>query len=107
MSQYTTIEEAKSLAKALGDIGGGVLPYIPAAQDRDNKSGIYIPEYLSGPFMTPSDGKRKFYHFRFKNGGDGFNAGLIKATMAFAPTRWPVMIALEVNAAGASHRSDD
>lgn len=95
-TQFVTLEEARKTAKALGDIGGGVLPY---NADDPEVSGIYIPEYI-GPFATPDMGERQFYHFRFRNGADGFNAGLVKGTMDYAPTRWPLMIALEVNAAG-------
>lgn len=95
-TQYTTLDEAKKLAKEIGEIGGGVRRYI---QDDNDNSGIYIPEYVGGPFQTPSDGDRKFFHFRFENGADGFNGGLIKATMAYFPTRWPLMLALEVEAA--------
>jgi hypothetical protein len=106
MSQFVTLEEAKRLAKELGNIGGGVLPYRPEAEieqpavwgeeDPAQQSGIYIPDY--GYFATPSQGDKKFYHFRFRNGANGFNAGLVKRTMEYAPTRWPIMIATEVNA---------
>jgi hypothetical protein len=107
MSQYTTLEQAKALAAQLAEIGGGVLPYNPNTEldsyppgqnDDPKRSGIYIPVYVTGPFPTPGDGDRKFYHFRFANGAEGFNAGLVAGTMAFSPTRWPVMIAAEVNA---------
>jgi hypothetical protein len=95
-TQFVTLAEAMDIAKQLGAIGGGVLPY---NADDSEASGIYIPEY-SGPFATPEDGERKFYHLRFRNGAEGFNAGLVKGTMAYAPTRWPVMIATEVKSAG-------
>lgn len=107
-TQYVTLDEAKKIAKQIGEIGGGVLPYNPETvdeyaaplQDDDpNRSGIYIPSYIGGPFATPSNGDAKFFHFRFVNGAEGFNAGLIKATMAYSPTRWPLMLALEVEAA--------
>lgn len=96
MSQFVTLDEAKRLAKELGTIGGGVLPY---NQFDSELSGIYIPEY-NGPFATPEAGEKKFYHFRFRNGASGFNAGLVKRTMEYAPTRWPMMIAAEVAAEG-------
>ena len=91
MSQFVTLEVAKQIAKALGQIGGGVLPYT----EDPRTSGIYIPEY-AGPFPTPADGEKKFFHFRFRNGASGFNAGLVAATMEYAPTRWPMMMELEV-----------
>jgi hypothetical protein len=112
MSQYVTLAQAQAIAAQLADIGGGVLPYNPATeielnppgQDTDpNKSGIYIPAYVCGPYPTPcGPGDAKFYHFRFQNGAEGFNAGLIAGTMAFSPSRWPVMLSLEVNAEGAA-----
>lgn len=109
MSQFVTLEEAKRIAKILTDdgIGGGVLPYradrveetVPMqAEDFRDSSGIYIPTYI-GPFATPRDGdEKRFYHLRFRNGADGFNIGLVKRTMEYAPTRWPMMIAAEVAA---------
>lgn len=102
-TQFTTLDEAKAIVKQLGCIGGGVPPYDPIDFER---SGIYIPEYTVGPFQTPQDGDRKFYHIRFSNGVDGFNAGLIKGTMAIFPTRWPAMISTEVDAAGRLRRDD-
>lgn len=109
MSQFTTLAEAKAVAAQLSEIGGGVLPYNPdkeletdpPGQNSDpNPSGIYIPVF--GYFPTPEQGDKKFYHFRFHNGAEGFNAGLVKAEMATFPTRWPLMLGLEVNA-GAKH----
>lgn len=83
-NQLSTMEEAKKIAALLGTIGGGV-------------ADIYIPEYL-GPFSAPENGEAKFYHFKFRNGADGFNVGLVRSTMTFFPSRWPVMISTEVNA---------
>lgn len=96
MTQYTTLDEAKAVVKQLGSIGGGVPPY---DAENSDASGIYVPEYTVGPFQTPQDGDRKFFHIRFRNGVDGFNAGLIRSTMAIFPTRWPLMISSEVDAA--------
>lgn len=104
-SQFVTLEDAKAIAAQLGDMGGGVLPYnadteletAPPLQNTDpHRSGIYIPQYAQ--FATPQQGDQKFYHLRFRNGAEGFNAGLVKATMTIFPTRWPIMIATEVNA---------
>jgi hypothetical protein len=108
MSQFVTLEQAQAVAAQLTNIGGGVLPYNPntvmeinpPGQDNDPKrSGIYIPVYLTGPFATPQNGDQKFYFLRFANGAEGFNAGLILGEMTLFPTRWPLMLALEVNAA--------
>jgi len=83
-NQLSTIEEAKAIAAKLGAIGNGI-------------ADIYIPEYL-GPYAPPENGTAKFHHFKFRNGADGFNVGLVRSTMKFFPTSWPLMIALEVNA---------
>jgi hypothetical protein len=84
-NQLATREEAQQIAQALGSIGGGVVE-------------TYIPEY-GGPFLVPENGAAKFYHFRFANGAEGFNVGLIRAFMQYSPMRWPTMIATEVEAA--------
>jgi hypothetical protein len=63
-----------------------------------DRSGIYIVEF-QGPYATPQDGDRKFYHFRFANGAAGINAGLVRRMMQFSPTRWPLMMANDVNQA--------
>jgi hypothetical protein len=88
-NQFTTLDEAQSIAKQIGAaIGGGV-------------ETVYIPTY-GGPYVTPEIGESKFYHFRFHNGADGFNAGLIRQSMKFSPSRWPLMLAVEVQAAANS-----
>jgi hypothetical protein len=87
-NQFATYEEAQSIASQLGPIGGGV-------------KDIYIPEYL-GPFSTPEMGERKFFHFRFQNGAEGFNVGLVRTTIRQFANSWPSMIGLEVEACGRS-----
>lgn len=81
-NQFATMDEAKSIAKQLGTMGGGV---------RD----IYVPDYF-GPFSAPDMGPAKFLHYRFANGADGFNVGLIRTTMNLFPWCWPQMIGTEV-----------
>jgi hypothetical protein len=84
-NQLATFQEAQEIAKQLGSIGGGVVD-------------TYIPEY-GGPFTQPENGPAKFLHFRFANGAEGFNVGLIRAFIQNSPMRWPVMIGTEVEAA--------
>jgi hypothetical protein len=84
-NQLATYQEAQEIAKQLGTIGGGVVD-------------TYIPEY-GGPFTAPENGPAKFLHFRFANGAEGFNVGLIRAFMQYSPLRWPTMIGTEVEAA--------
>jgi len=84
-NQLATHAEAQEIAKQLGSIGGGVVD-------------TYIPQYM-GPFTPPENGPAKFLHFRFANGAEGFNVGLIRAFMQYSPMRWPMMIATEVDSA--------
>lgn len=79
----TTRKEAEGIAAQLTAIGLTV-------------TEIYIPQFTNGPFPTPQDGDKKFYHFRFLNGASGFNAGQIRWTMLCCPGRWPIMITEEV-----------
>lgn len=81
-NQLATIEEAKAIALQLGPAGNGV-------------KDIYIPEY-GGPYTVPENGNSKFYHFRFNNGADGFNAGLIRTLMRQCPTTWLNMVTTEI-----------
>lgn len=83
-NQLATYQEAQEIAKQLGAIGGGVVD-------------TYIPEY-GGPYVQPENGPSKFLHFRFANGAEGFNVGLIRAFIQNSPLRWPVMIGAEVEA---------
>ena len=84
-NQLATYQEAKDIATQLGSVGGGVVD-------------TYVPEY-EGPFAPPENGLSKFLHFRFANGADGFNVGLIRAFMQYSPLRWPSMIGAEVESA--------
>jgi N4-gp56 family major capsid protein len=77
-NQLATIDEAKAIAAKLSFMGGGV-------------KDIYVPEYM-GPYSAPENGAAKFFHFKFANGADGFNVGLIRVTMQMFPTRWPAML---------------
>ena len=83
-NQLATMEEAVLIARELSTVGGGVVE-------------TYVPEY-AGPYAAPQDGDKKFLHFRFGNGAEGFNVGLIRTTMKMFPMSWPMMVAAEVNA---------
>ena len=95
-NQFATLTEAKAIAKLVGTVGGGVKPY----SDDNTVSGIYTPDYF-GPYGTPSIGDSMFYHFRFNNGAEGFNVGLIRLYMQVFPATWLSMITPQVNAAAA------
>ena len=81
--QLATIEEAKDIAAKLGTIGGGVVD-------------IYVPRML-GPYALPDTGTSKWYHFKFRNGAEGINVGLVRGTMQMFPSRWPMMMAIDVS----------
>lgn len=81
-NQLCTEAEAQAIAAKLSAIGGGV-------------EKIYVPTFSVFPAPTDGAGAQQFV-FRFANGADGFNAGLIRQTMRYFPTRWPVMLATEV-----------
>jgi hypothetical protein len=82
-NQLATMDEAKAIAAQLGTLGNGV-------------KDIYIPDY-EGPFSPPSSGTSMFYHFRFNDGAEGFNVGLIRTLMKSFPTTWMNMIATEIS----------
>jgi len=81
-NQLSTLDEAKAVALQLGSAGNGV-------------KDIYIPEY-EGPWAPPELGSSKFYHFRFNNGAEGFNVGLIRTLMKQCPTSWLNMVSTEI-----------
>ena len=56
---------------------------------------IFIPEYF-GPWAAPEIGNSKFYHYRFNNGAEGFNVGLIRTLMKQCPTSWLNMVSTEI-----------
>jgi hypothetical protein len=84
-NQLATWEEARECATRLSTgpivVGNGVKPESP----NPAASGIYIPQWFGGPsaFPEPSavdeaTGKKyHFCHFRFNNGAEGMNVGLI------------------------------
>ena len=85
IAQLATWEQAREYASKLSSgpivVGGGVKP----ETSNSNTSGIYIPEWLPGPAAFPephffdevSGKKYYFLHFRFRNGAEGMNIGLI------------------------------
>lgn len=91
-AQLATYEQARAVRDFLGtQVGGGVLSgddehgiqtvpnvlfWLPPVQQ---VPGIYVPPWESGPHAdpVPSDGNKKFLHYRFKNGAEGMNVGLI------------------------------
>lgn len=81
-NQLATIAEAEAIALKLEPVGGGV-------------KDTYIPEY-EGPWSPPEMGDSKFYHFRFANGAEGFNVGLIRTLMKQCPVSWLNMVATEI-----------
>lgn len=89
--QLSTWDEAKLIATHFltptfeGQIVGGGLK--PVTND-PTTSGIYLPSWASGPggFPEPAIGKARFYHFRFKNGFEGVNVGLVRELFSRYPS---------------------
>lgn len=92
-NQLATREQARVFAQKLGAgpivVGNGVKP-----ETADNKtSGIYTPEWSGGPggfeephYTDPLTGELYFFlHYRFQNGGEGMNVGLIMAKFRSYP----------------------
>jgi hypothetical protein len=85
LAQLATWEDARECAHRLTvgpiAVGWGVLPETNDAKT----SGIYVPDWLGGPTGFPAPhynddatGKKYlFLHFRFRNGAQGMNVGLI------------------------------
>jgi hypothetical protein len=93
-AQLATWDEARHLALTLSSgalvVGGGVRPETQDART----SGVYVPTWLGGPagFGEPAErdektGREYFWiHFRFLNGAEGVNAGLILDRLRRYPT---------------------
>jgi hypothetical protein len=109
MAQLATWEDARKFANILSAgpivVGGGVSP---EASDPD-KSGIYIPLWVGGPagfaepnYTDPQSGKKYFFlHYRFRNGAQGMNVGLIMDKFS----RYPMSPAYVMGALAAEAQS--
>ena len=94
--ELATYDEAKSIRDILNvyNVGGGVKPgddengvqsvpnpNFPWLPPTTPLPGTYQPTWVGGPggFPIPQGtGGKKFLHFRFTNGGEGMNVGLIR-----------------------------
>ncbi|MDQ6706173.1 MAG: hypothetical protein M3Z85_09410 [Acidobacteriota bacterium] len=88
-TQLATWQQARDLAQKLSAgpivVGNGVKP----ENKNQQLSGIYIPDWQGGPanfqqphFTDKETGEDFFFlHFRFRNGAEGMNVGLILDTM--------------------------
>jgi hypothetical protein len=83
-AQLSTWAEATRLAAILSKsaafqaAGISILPQKPTTDP--SQSGVYIPTWVGGPggFQEPSIGNVFFIHFRWSNGMEGMNAGLVR-----------------------------
>jgi hypothetical protein len=89
--QLSTWKDATVLASKINrrNIGGGVRPQTGSP----DRSGIYIPRWVSGPggFQQPINGNNYHLHFRFANGAEGINVALALAALArynYHPNSW-------------------
>src|SRR5206468_1117562 len=84
-NQLATWEQAREYANKLTAgpivVGNGVKPETGSP----GTSGIYLPEWIGGPggfaepnYTDPQTGTKYFFlHYRFRNGAEGMNVGLI------------------------------
>lgn len=87
--QLSTWEEAKLISQHFKVpyngllIGGGLKPLTSFV----STSGIYLPPWTSGPaaFPEPRIGNARAYLFRFKNGMEGVNVGLVRELFSKYP----------------------
>lgn len=88
--QLATWTEAKDIALHFKNpiqgrlIGGGLKPLTSKVET----SGIYLPVWVGGPggFPEPRIGSSRQYLFRFKNGFEGVNCGLVRELFKKYPT---------------------
>ncbi len=81
-AQLATWEEAMKLVALINgsqlfqSAGLFIIPQDP----KHLHSGAYIPSWVSGPggFQEPVNGNQYFIHFRYNNGMEGMNAGLVR-----------------------------
>lgn len=86
-NQLATHDEAKALAAELGSVGGGV---------REIYLGFWLPQGGPQP-QGEVDGTLTLpWLFRFNNGIDGVNVGLVRETKKRYPTRWLAEVARDV-----------
>lgn len=74
VAQLATIEQARALVSTLAQYGMTVKPEVADQAE----SGIYVPLWSDFGGPIPADGDAKWYHFRFTNGAEGINVGLIQ-----------------------------
>ena len=90
-AELTTLQEAVDFRKRLNyapSFYKRALQILPWWGEVDNRtSGIFIPLWEGGPggFEIPNDGLSHWYHYRFSNGFEGMNAGLVRDRFARYP----------------------
>lgn len=104
-SQLATWEEARECATKLGlgpiVVGNGVSP----ETNNTSTSGIYHPEWSGGPAGFPppnytdeTTGTKYFFlHYRFRNGAEGMNVGLILSQFRRYPSS-PIYVMMQLAA---------
>ncbi len=92
VAQLATWEQARDIAAKLSQgffvVGNGVAP----EGQNPNTSGIYVPVWLTetgfqAPQHVDANGNQYLYlHFRFNNGAEGMNVGLVREQFKRYPT---------------------
>ncbi len=91
-AELATWDEARTLRKLLNyspifyTKGLQCLPWWGSVTN--DTSGIYIPPWTPGPHgdPEPNSGQSMFLHFRFSNGMEGMNVGLVREFFGRYPT---------------------
>lgn len=80
LAQLATWAEATVLARTINASAPFQAAGISILAQHPPTSGIYIPSWVGGPggFPVPHIGDATFLHFRFSNGFEGMNAGLVR-----------------------------
>lgn len=89
--ELATFDEAVAIRKTLNysavfyKLGLQILPWWN--NPTPDKSGIYLPPWAPGPHgdPEPNSGQALFYHFRWSNGMEGMNVGLVRGLFARYP----------------------
>jgi hypothetical protein len=88
-AQICTWAKAMALAHRIhtsAQFQGAGIHVLPRTQNMDT-SGVYIPTWVAGPggFGEPQNGNEFFLHFRYSNGMEGMNCGLVREKFASFP----------------------
>lgn len=79
-AQLSSWKEATHYAKIINTSAPFLAAGIQILPQNPPHSGVYLPAWVGGPHADPEPqiGDAIFLHFRFNNGMEGMNAGLVR-----------------------------